>query len=300
MLQEPQIDFAISYAGEDRQIGKELARSLRELGFEVFFAENVRHILVGADGEVFFERLFSEAKEVIVLISQHYRKKKWTRFEWDIIQERANRFVAIKLDESRITGLPSNIFYVRFTGNNYPEIIEACVSRLLLYEREIGFSRPTEYERILYAIKNESKGELAKAFQLVVDQRKRTPLDDLERPQSSFEPSYRVVEEEWHNYSVARRRSVKIVVPRNLSREELRFNLKHCTATQFNAFKPDAIMVFAYNDTGSESSVSGPFNAGRAIFAPFGDWSKALDGVAYNIPTNEFEYSIDFAPHYFS
>ena len=289
-----QVDFAISYAGEDAGVAREICQRLRELAFEVFFAENARRLLVGVDGEDFFERLFAEAKQVVVLISQHYRRKAWPRFEWDVICERSkdNRFVPIRLDDTKIKGLPSSVLYLEFTGSNWDEIVDTCVRRLLLYEQKAGIPRASEYEQILDALTNDSRGALAQAYQLVKDKRRRAPLADCPVPDGDFRPCYEVVGEEWCDFSVVRRRAVKIVVPTGLSRDELRFNLKHCAASQFNAFKPDAIMVFAYWGYADGYDLDGAFTAGSAIFAPFGRWEKAQDGVAYNIPTEEFDYSL--------
>jgi hypothetical protein len=208
------VDFAISYAGEDVKIAQEIYARLSELGFTIFFGEAQRHLLVSVDGEIFFERLFEEAKEVIVLISENYKRKEWTRFEWDIIRERdfTRRFIPIRLDKTKILGLPSNILYLSFINENYDEIIRTCVYRLLLFEKENNIHRSTEYEKILKVIQNDSKGALAKAYQLVQDNRKRTPLEDCNLPKENYVPKYEIVKEEWHNFSVVKRRSIKILV----------------------------------------------------------------------------------------
>jgi len=301
-MKNNQLDYAISYAGEDEKVAKEICNRLCELGFSVFFAGYQKHLLVSLDGESFFEKLFSEAKEVIVLISENYKNKDWPRFEWDIIRERdrSRRFIPIKLDKTKILGLPSNLFYISFTGNNFDEIIRTCVSRLLLFERESGYERPSEYELILDAITNESEGALARAYQLVVDNRKRKPLDDCKIPKSKFTHSYEIAREEWFDFSVVKRLSVKILVPLGMSLDELQFNLKHCAATQFNSYKPDAVSVFAYAKDPKGYDTDGIFTAGRIIFAPFGKWEKAEEGVAYNIPIEEFKFSIDYNNEYFN
>lgn len=302
MGDDKSVDFAISYAGEDIGIAREIARRLRELGFSVFLAGENTHLLVGADAESFFEQLFADAKEVIVLVSENYKKKDWPRFEWDVIRERdpRQRFIPIRLDDAKMVGLPSTIIYLRFPQDDYDAIVSASVKRLLLFEKTLGIARPTEYERILDAIKGESKGALAQAYQLVKDNRQRTPLEDCELPQSDLKPSYEIVEKEWSNFSVVRRLAAKILISAGLSQEELRFNLEHCAATLFNAFKPDAVMVFAYSRDVNGYGTNGAYTAGRAVFAPFGKWEKAQDGVAYNIATSEFSYSIDFVRRYFS
>lgn len=63
------VDYALSYAGEDVAVAHLIAERLRTLGFQVFVAEDLRSALAGEDGEAFFKRLFSEAKQVVVLIS---------------------------------------------------------------------------------------------------------------------------------------------------------------------------------------------------------------------------------------
>jgi len=295
MEESKRLDFAISYAGEQASIAKEIDKRLRELGFFVFFAERSRLDLVGKDGESLFLHIFSEAKQVIILISEEYKKKEWTRYEWDVILKRdnINRFIPIRIDDAVILGLPSNILFQPFTGENYGDIFDASVSRLLSYEQLQGIRRPSEYEKILSSIQHESKGALSQAYQLVKDRRHRTPLDDCQVPADGV-PSYKIVEREWFNFSVVRRLSVKILIPNGADRASIRFNLSHCCASHFNAAKPDAILVFAYYDQGENTDIDSVFTAGRAIFAPFGKWKKAEDGVAYNLPTSDFEVALDF------
>lgn len=290
------VDFAISYAGEDEAVAREIDRRLTELGFSVFFAARSRAALVGADGEQLFERLFSNAKQVVVFISESYKKKEWTRYEWDVIRKRENinRFIPVRIDDALMLGLPSSIIYLSFTGENYQEIVETCVRRLLSYEQAQGCQRPTEYERILEALQQDSQGALAQAYQLVRDQRTRSPLGDCDVPDIGT-PCYEVVEKEWYDFSVIRRLSLKVLLPRSASRECVRSNLIHCAATHFNTYKPDAVMVFGYFDEGESTDIDSVFTAGRAVFAPFGKWEKAQDGMAYNIPTSEFKFSVDFA-----
>ena len=297
-------DFAISYAGENSAVARAIAQHLKETSQDlmVFLAEENVELLVGVDGERFFERLFSDAKQVIVLISKYYKQKQWTRFEWDVILDRANenRFIPIRLDDENLLGLSSNIIYISFDGSNYEEIVKACIKKLLLYEKQSGHRRPSEYEKLLDSLKYDSKGVVAQAAQLVYDERTRTPLDDCEVPNNTHSILYHIFGLEWNNFSTAKRLSVNITVPRGLLREELRFNLKHCAASLFNQHKPDAIMVFAYLTEDQNEIGEIPFSAGRVIFAPFGKWEKALDGFAYNILVKEYDYSIDFAQNYFN
>lgn len=296
------VDFALSYAGPDESVAREVSKRLQELGFEVFFARERSHLLVGLDGESLFEKLFQTAKQVVVFISADYKKRDWTRFEWDVIRERdpINRFIPVRLDDSRILGLPSNILYLRFDGSNFDEIVRTCAMQLLAYEEQVGIHRETEFERILRAIREDSQGELAKAYQLVADARTRDPLGDIDIPQSEYDVSYEVVKQEWCDFSQIRRLAIRAVVPPNLSKDELQFNLKHCAAHAFNEFKPDAIMLFGYKDDPYGFTVDGQFTAARVILAPNGRWEDAEDGFAYNLPVDAFRYSIDFEAAYYA
>ncbi len=284
------IDFAISYAGEDAEVARIIANRLRELGLGVFLADDQRRGLVGEDGEAFFERLFTEATQVVALVSQHYRAKEWTRFEWDVIRERdlSNRYIPVRLDDTKILGLASNVIYVSWS-QGVEEVTRTCVERLLLYERDVGISRPSMYERILSELQEGSRGSLAKAFQLMVDGRERDPLADAAWPTGPGEPQYSVVEDRWHNYSKVRRRAAKVRLPGDLSREEILYSLKCCCINLFNDAKPDAVSVLGYSE---DADLDGSADLAIVDFAPFGDWGRAEEGLAYNLPTSEFEFRV--------
>ena len=70
-------DFAISYAGEDKLVADRIVNGIKSYYdyFSIFYAPNEQHQLVGQDGESYFEQLFLQSKEVIVLISENYKKK---------------------------------------------------------------------------------------------------------------------------------------------------------------------------------------------------------------------------------
>lgn len=287
-------DFAISYAGEEGNIAGEVVSRLRERGYSVFFAAQSQSHLVGENGESVFQGVFINAKQVVVFMSKNYMNKSWTKYEWDVIRKRPNGFIPVRLDGAESPDLPSNLLYLTFTGSNYSEIIETAEKRLIDYEREKGIQRPSEYERILASLKNESKGAVAEGYQLVKEKRTRTPLEDYKLPEGS-PPIYEVVEEEWCNFSVVKRLGLKILLPASTSKEEVRHNLIYCAALHFNKHKPDAVIVHAYYETEKKTDINGPFTAGKAVFAPFGKWEKAQNGVAYNLPVSDFEFDVELA-----
>lgn len=294
-------DFAISYAGEDKEIADGIYNSLKEKyqDFNIFYAAKDRNKLVGTDGEEFFENLFNTAKQVVVVLSESYKKKEWTRYEWDIIKERnkENRCIPIKVDNVKILGLPSNFIYLKFNGD-YEDIANLCIEKLVIFEKSIGFERKSDLQKMIEALEN-SRGTVDKAVQLVMDNRKRTPLKDISYPSDKFVKSYNVVKIEELPYSKLLRLSISIDLPDNLNKEEVTFNIKYCTADYFNKRKPDALKIFVYSSKASNFIEYQKFNVARADFAPFGDWGQAEEGFAYNLPSDKFDWKIEFEESYF-
>ena len=294
-------DFAISYAGEDEEIANGIFQSLTEKynDFNIFFAKRDRNKLIGEDGEEFFENLFTSAKQVIVILSESYKKKEWTRYEWDIIKERnkENRCIPIKIDNVRILGLPSNFIYLKFNGD-YEDIANLCIEKIVTYEKLVGIKRKSDLQKLTEAIEN-SRGTVDKSVQLVMDKRKRTPLENIAFPESDYKISYEIVKLETLPYSTIQRILVRINLPDNLSKEEVIYNIKYCTAKIFNDKKPDALGIFAYCSNASNFLGFEKFNVAKSDFAPFGDWGKTEEGFAYNLPSDKFDWKIDFEESYF-
>ena len=294
-------DFAISYAGEDEEIANGIFQSLTEKynDFNIFFAKRDRNKLIGEDGEEFFKNLFTSAKQVIVILSESYKKKEWTRYEWDIIKERnkENRCIPIKIDNVRILGLPSNFIYLKFNGD-YEDIANLCIEKIVTYEKLVGIKRKSDLQKLTEAIEN-SRGTVDKSVQLVMDKRKRTPLENIAFPESDYKISYEIVKLETLPYSTIQRILVRINLPDNLSKEEVIYNIKYCTAKIFNDKKPDALGMFSYCSNASNFLGFEKFNVAKSDFAPFGDWGKTEEGFAYNLPSDKFDWKIDFEESYF-
>jgi hypothetical protein len=295
-------DFAISYASENSDAAQTVAAGLRQYDFTVFLDDYYRREGIGVDGEALFESVFSGAHQVVVLVSRHYLVKRWPRFEWDVIKRSPDylaRLIPVRIDDSDLPGLPSSVLYVRYSDDNPGAVITTCITKLIMYCRSRGIDRPSEFEKTLHAIKNESEGATERALQLVLNKKQRKPLADFPVPSGQFSASYRVLDREWCNYSVVRRLSVKMVVPKGLSREELHFNLEHACASEFNKSKPDAMLVLAYADEGDETDLDCAFTAGRIEFGPYGSWGRADEGVAFDLPISQFRPTFKLIPEYF-
>lgn len=82
-------DFAISFAGDKRDLARKLSTSLRQLGFTVFFDEFLEHELIGVNGAEFFTQVFGrDSRYCVALISKTYDQSSWTRLEREVMEAR--------------------------------------------------------------------------------------------------------------------------------------------------------------------------------------------------------------------
>ena len=75
-------DVALSFAGEDRSIAREIAESLTIEGISVFFDEAASAELWGRDLFQYLQRVYTDSKLCIVLISRSYNERQWTHSEF--------------------------------------------------------------------------------------------------------------------------------------------------------------------------------------------------------------------------
>ncbi|GGD50492.1 TIR domain-containing protein [Muriicola marianensis] len=82
-------DFALSFAGENRDLAESIANKLLEREISVFYDKNEQHRILATNVEDYLAPIYnSEADYVIVLLSSDYPKKIWTKFESDQFKQR--------------------------------------------------------------------------------------------------------------------------------------------------------------------------------------------------------------------
>jgi hypothetical protein len=82
-------DFALSFAGENRDLALEINNLLLEQEISIFYDKNEQYRILTKNVEDYLAPIYrSEASFVIVLLSQHYPKKIWTKFESDNFKQR--------------------------------------------------------------------------------------------------------------------------------------------------------------------------------------------------------------------
>ena len=115
---------ALSFAGEQRDYVREVAKTLAARHIAVFYDEFEANALWGKDGAEHFHQIYSRgAQYVVMFISAEYVAKAWTRHERRAaisrqMKEDAEYILPVRFDDSEVPGLPSTLQYLtagRFT-----------------------------------------------------------------------------------------------------------------------------------------------------------------------------------------
>lgn len=101
-------DVAVSFAGEDRATAEKLARLLQARNLTVLFDEYSAATLGGSDFVTHIAEIYrTKARYCVLLLSQHYPLKEWTRAEQAGAQEHALRdaneyIIPVQLDSADV------------------------------------------------------------------------------------------------------------------------------------------------------------------------------------------------------
>ncbi|MFZ2452005.1 MAG: TIR domain-containing protein [Methylovulum miyakonense] len=136
-------DFALSFAGEDREIAKMLFDKFEERETHVFYDKNEQHRILAQDVEDYLRPIYqTDAAFVVVLLSTFYPKKIWCKFESNNFKQRFKEasVIPIWFDEAK-PGLfdeTSRVGGISFTraadiGEQLDEIVELCCKKLQEY-----------------------------------------------------------------------------------------------------------------------------------------------------------------------
>jgi len=124
-----QYDFALSFAGSDRDIAGLLFESLQGDEFEVFYDYNEQYRILAQDVEDYLRPIYkSEASYVIVIIGPDYPKRIWTQFESEQFKSRFKDGSVIPIILSNVDlsafDITSKIGHIKFdkTGNYRTQI----------------------------------------------------------------------------------------------------------------------------------------------------------------------------------
>ncbi len=111
-------DFAISYAGEEEGIAKDLYRLLKDKGAEVFLAANEKVYLLGKSLRSELDYIFGPyTKYAVAIVSKNYVEKYWPKYEFNRakVEQKKRGFefiLPIHIDNVILEGLEEDLVYV--------------------------------------------------------------------------------------------------------------------------------------------------------------------------------------------
>lgn len=129
-------DVALSFAGEDRAVAREIGERLRQAGVRVFLDEFYKPELWGKHlSDEFRLRYGPKSCYVVPLISRHYAVKDWTDFEFTIARREASRraeefILPVRLDDTVLVGLRSDVAYLDFRKEGTIGVVNAILAKL--------------------------------------------------------------------------------------------------------------------------------------------------------------------------
>ena len=116
-LKEYQFEFALSFAGENRDLARMIAEQLEMLDCAVFFDEYFEANYLGKAWHKSFAQVFGEqARFVICLLDKHHVEKIWPTFERECFSPRVAEaaVIPIYLDDTPVPGIPRDINGIPF------------------------------------------------------------------------------------------------------------------------------------------------------------------------------------------
>lgn len=122
-------DISISFADEDREIAENIAKRIKRNGYKVFYDRYEQSHLWGKDLYTYLSHIYKEKSSYcIIIISEHYKRKIWTRHELKAAQARAfeeNReyILPIKIDNTEIDGILPTTGFINIRDHSYEEIV---------------------------------------------------------------------------------------------------------------------------------------------------------------------------------
>jgi hypothetical protein len=132
-------DFALSFAGENRELARRIASNLEILDARVFFDEYFENNYLGKTWSDQFKRIFGESSRLVVcLLDSHHKRKIWPTFERECFLPRVAEgdVIPILLDDTPFVGIPSDVVGIKFSADPASptfedDVIEQIVYRLM-------------------------------------------------------------------------------------------------------------------------------------------------------------------------
>jgi len=144
MANDNKYDVALSFAGEERNYVRAVAKELQSKGIDVFFDEYKQVDIWGKDLYDHLHEVYSsKAEYCVIFISEAYARKNWTNHERRSAQERDLRenreyILPARFDSTELPGLSSTVGYIDLGKLSPREFAEIIIEKIGRSERNLG------------------------------------------------------------------------------------------------------------------------------------------------------------------
>jgi hypothetical protein len=130
---------ALSFAGEDRDLARYIARELRS-EFSIFLDEFERAQLWGADLSEMLPQKYQSSRYCVILQSNEYLEKIWTTLErqaiiYEFLSRRGKDYVLpllVRNCQKKIPGLSGLIGYLTIRSeDDWPDVVQLLRTKLM-------------------------------------------------------------------------------------------------------------------------------------------------------------------------
>ena len=135
-MESNKYDFALSFAGEEREYVEAVAKILKARGVSVFYDRDEEVELWGKDLAEHFHYIYSRAATFcVIFVSSNYIQKAWPRHERRSALERAissrgEYILPARFDNSELPGVSSSMGYIDISGSTPEEFAEKLIRKL--------------------------------------------------------------------------------------------------------------------------------------------------------------------------
>ena len=132
--QSAQYDFALSFAGEQRDYVKKVAAALKDAGASIFYDEFID--LWGKDLTRELEKVYrTQSRYAVVFVSKEYLEKSWPNLERQHalagrIERQDNSVLPARFDDLHLPGLPSSVGYLDIGNRTHKELADLILRKL--------------------------------------------------------------------------------------------------------------------------------------------------------------------------
>ncbi len=150
-------DFALSFAGSDRDIAEALFCALEDHELEVFYDRNEQHRILAEDVEEYLAPIYaSDAQLVVCVLGPDYPKKVWTKFESAQFKQRfkSGEVVPIVLSTSPlgVFDTATQVGYIKWDkADDFKAQVASAVKLLVGKSVEIRTRKNREAEQTMQA-----------------------------------------------------------------------------------------------------------------------------------------------------